>query len=65
MHELKNKDMDCSEEINYDNWSSAELADALINNNEFLNENVKEGNEDNVINWDRCDLISYAYDYLT
>lgn len=51
-------------EANYEDWSSTELADALMENDDFVRENVPEGEEQNVWQWDRSDLIDYAHDYL-
>jgi len=54
---------------NYEDWSASELADALMENQEFwdgclghLTEEEQENVE--VWGWDRSDLIGYAHDYL-
>ena len=52
------------EREHYEGWSNTELADALIENDKFLDECVDEGREDYVWQWDRSDLIDYCVDYL-
>ena len=53
-----------SSDNNFEGWTNSELADALIENDEFLNERVGEGQEDKVWQWDRADLLDYVGEYL-
>ena len=53
----------------FEDWTSSELADALEGNEEFLNDCLshlteEEAEEVQVWQWDRSDLIGYAYQYL-
>lgn len=48
----------------FENWNNSELADLLISSQEFLEEHVAEGKEDEVWQWDRSDLIDYCYEYF-
>lgn len=49
---------------NYEDWTNSELADSLLECEEFVENEVPEGEEENVWQWDRSDLIGFAYDYL-
>lgn len=52
-----------------EDWSNSELADALENNDRFVEEVLQDISEERLeenplYEWDRYDLIQYAYDYL-
>ena len=54
----------------FEDWTSTELADALEENEDFFNDclshlSEEEYEEVEVWQWDRCDLVDYAYQYLT
>lgn len=56
-------------DINYEDWNSTELADALESNDEFLDKELghltdEEFENVQVWQWDRSDLINFAHDYL-
>ena len=53
----------------FEDWSSSELANALMEKDEFWNDclgHLTEEEQENVKvwEWDRSDLIGYAHDYL-
>lgn len=52
-------------EVIYEDWNSTELADDLVCNDKFVEDhNLTEEQINTVWQWDRSDLIGYAYDYL-
>ena len=53
----------------FEDWNNSELADALEQNDEFFENclshlSEEELDEIEVWQWDRSDLIDYAYQYL-
>jgi hypothetical protein len=48
----------------FEDWNNSELAELLIGSDNFLEKHVPEGKEDTVWQWDRSDLIDYAYEYF-
>jgi hypothetical protein len=53
----------------FEDWTNSELANALLENEEFNKDELDHLSEEKLANiqvwsWDRSDLIAYAYDYL-